>query len=139
MDAEQQLKPTTPDQLPEAPTLEHAAAGVTIRSLEEWNAIKELAGNNMVLLQCGSPVCVRCPEFTTALGQLKKEFQFEHVYVNTHDAEEDLLEELQVSKLPAYLLVKGKATWSKQNATSYDVSLSVARNCSPVFTCDADF
>jgi thiol-disulfide isomerase/thioredoxin len=139
-DIETEAVPVTVEEMLRDPTGGPAAEAVqTIHSLEEWKAIKTEAGMNMVLLQCGSPLCTRCPDFTAAVGVLKQEFQFKHVYVNTHDAEEDLLEMLQVAQLPAYLLVKGGASWQKQAATPSDVSLAVARNCTPVFTCDADF
>ena len=139
-DVETEAVPVTVEQMLRDPTWGHSAEGAqTIHSLEEWKAIKTEAGLSTVLLQCGSPMCTRCPAFTAAVDKLKQEFQFKHVYVNTHDAEEDLLEMLQVAQLPAYLLVKGDASWQKQAATPYDVSLVMARNCTPVFTCDADF
>ena len=111
----------------------------TIRTLDEWTTCTEKS-DKAVLLQCGSPQCERCPAFTARIEELKSDWQFHHVYVNTHDMEEDLTEVLQVTRLPAYLLVVAGGEVAKgQNATPSDVEVAVATFCKPVFTVDADF
>lgn len=115
----------------------------TIRTLGEWEAYKaeKLVDAEAVLLQCGSPVCTRCPAFTDCIDGLKTDWKFAHIYVNTFDAEEDLLEELQVTKLPAYFLISpdGSKGAKGQNATPADLEAVVQTLCTPRFTLDADF
>lgn len=112
----------------------------TIRTLKEWETYKTQTAES-VLLQCGSPVCTRCPAFTEAIDGLKKDWKFVHVYVNTHDTEEDLLEELQVTQLPAYVLlsVRDQEQAKGQNADPAEVEVAIRTLCTPVFTMDADF
>jgi thiol-disulfide isomerase/thioredoxin len=112
-----------------------------IRTLDEWEACKAANPAEAVLLQCGSPVCTRCPAFTECIEGLKTDWKFAHFYVNTHDAEEDLLEELQVTQLPAFLLISPHGTKEAkgQNATPTDIEAAVQTLCAPRFTLDADF
>lgn len=111
----------------------------TIRTLEEWEACKDVKGP-VLLLQCGSPVCEKCPGFTQKIEELKLLFHFQHVYVNTHDAEEEFIDELQVTKLPAYFLVANKTQLAHAQSASPDLlAAAVTCNCTPVFTTDADF
>lgn len=114
------------------------AESVLITTLEQWEAYKE-AASEPVLLQCGSPVCVKCPAFTTEIDGLKKQFKFTHLYVNTHDCEEDLLEELQVTQLPAYKMVHNNETWAHQAASPEQVSALIKSVCPPVLVLDEDF
>ena len=118
----------------------------TIRSLDEWNAFLEEDAATPALLQCGSPICSRCVPFTKRINELKEAYIFRHVYVNTHDAEEDLLEELQVSKLPAYQIVsrikdtEGVRLEKAQDATLDQLVRSVQSVCSTKFSFgEADF
>jgi thiol-disulfide isomerase/thioredoxin len=121
---------------------DHAApaiANVVVHTLAEWELCKEDKAATL-LLQCGSPVCARCPAFTRQVADLKSKFQFTHVYVDTHDAEEDLIEELQVTKLPAYFIVKNdEAVSHAQSASPDQLTAAVSASCTPVFTQDADF
>lgn len=110
-----------------------------IRELSEWEEWLTKAADTAVLLQCGSPQCKRCPPVSAMITVLKEEYQFHHVYVNTHDAEDDLLEYLQVTQLPAYLLVKRGDQAKGQSATPDEVQAAVVTLCTPVFTMDADF
>ena len=113
----------------------------TIRSLEEWEEYKTSHAGESVLLQCGSPVCTRCPAFTRTIEGLKGEWKFVHVYVNTHDADEDLLEELQVTQLPAYVLlsVRDSEKAEGQAASPEEVEVAIRTLCAPVFTTEEDF
>ena len=114
-----------------------------IRTLDEWTVLKEQKSDQStaLLLQCGSPVCTRCPAFTDAIKELSKGYKFLHVYVNTHDAEEDLLEELQVTQLPAFKLLSERDGEEAigQASTPDDIRRAVASMCTPVLTLDADF
>jgi len=107
----------------------------TIRTLEEWNAFVEAEKGRPAFLQCGSPVCVRCAPFAARIEQLRAAFHFRWAYVNTHDAEEDLLEELQVAKLPAYRIVrhldseKGTEMEEGQNSTPEELTKAIQRMC----------
>ena len=123
------------------PTSPPDATVPTIRTLDEWEAYKPTQATEAVLLQCGSPVCTRCPAFTETIDRLKPEWKFVHVYVNTHDADEDLLEELQVTKLPAYrLLPVGRGEpHHGQNSTPQDVEIAIRTLCAPVLKLDEDF
>ena len=114
-----------------------------IRTLDEWEIWKawtEAAGK-VALLQCGSPQCKNCPAFTEKIQALKQSFQFKHVYVNTHDAEEDLLEALQVTRLPAFFLTRtaGTETHQGQASTPEDIERAVRALCTPVLSLDDDF
>ena len=111
----------------------------TIRTLEEWDLLKTAGEQDAVLLQCGSPVCTRCPAFTAAIENLKSNFKFTHIYVNTHDAEEDLLEDLQVSQLPAFVLLSGKDQAQAQAATPEQVDTAVRTLCTRELVLDDDF
>ena len=112
---------------------------LVIRELGEWEGV-QAGADTTLLLQCGSPVCVNCPAFTARIEGLKDEWKFQHVYVNTHDAEEDLLEELQVTKLPAYVLISLDSEGAKgQAAKPEEVEVAIRTFCTPVFTMDADF
>lgn len=126
----------------------------TIRTLDEWEQYKARQDSESVLLQCGSPVCARCPAFSMQIDAMKRDWEFVHVYVDTHDAEEDLLAELHVSKLPAYVLLPvrspaGRAAHAtkdqelvlsrRQNATPAEIEMAVRTLCAPVFIMDEDF
>ena len=112
-----------------------------IRTLEEWEAWKEKADTTglPVLLQCGSPTCVRCPEFSAQITTLESEYRFHYIYCNTHDAEEDLIEELLVTQLPAYFLVKGTEMALGQSSKPRDVSDAIHRMCPPKLVLDGEF
>lgn len=111
----------------------------TIRTLEEWEACKEAAAGAAVLLQMGSPTCVRCPAFGERIDELKAERKFKHVYCNMHDVEPELHEELQVTRLPAYALVYGDRTLSCEGATPEQVATAVHGTCPGVLVLDEDF
>ena len=111
----------------------------TIRTLEEWDVLKTAGVQDAGLLQCGSPVCTRCPAFTAAIEGLKSSFKFTHIYVNTYDAEEDLLEELQVSHLPAFVLLSGKDQAQGQACTPDQVGTAVRTLCAPQLVLDEEF
>lgn len=128
----------------------------TITTLKQWEEWVDMADRGVVLLQCGSPSCVRCPAFTERIRVLQTQFQFFHVYVNTHEVEEDLLEELQVTQLPAYVLVSGvppmaqaqsqgsqgsqaRYLTSKQAASPDQLAAAVAAVCPPTLVLDAEF
>lgn len=115
------------------------ACAATVRTLQEWEACKEGAVDGAVLLQMGSPVCALCPAFSARIEELKKERKFRHVYVNMHDAEEDLCEELQVTRLPAYVLVSGDQTLSTEGATPDQLAQTVHSVCDGVLVLDDDF
>lgn len=110
----------------------------TIRTLGEWESHKEMA-SEPVLLQCGSPACVKCPAFSSQIETLKATHKFTHVYVDTHNCEEDLLDELQVTQLPAYTLVHGDKAWAQQAASPEHVATAVKDVCPPVLVLDEDF
>lgn len=111
---------------------------VIIRSLEEWSKCKAQPGV-AVLLQCGSPTCEKCPAFGECVEKLKSSFAFEHFYLNTHDAEEELLQELRVTKLPAYFLLRDERVATEQAASPETLERAVENMCAPRFTTDADF
>ena len=114
----------------------------TIRTLEEWTAFVQ-ENSTPALLQCGSPLCTRCAPFTDRINQLKQAYTFRHAYVNTHDAEEDLLDELQVSMLPAYRIVSPSDTDNStngQNSTPDDLTKAIQATCPTALTfSDEDF
>lgn len=109
-----------------------------IRTLEEWERYKDDAGEP-VLLQCGSPTCVKCPAFSSQIEKLKATYKFTHVYVDTHNCEEELLDELQVTQLPAYTLVHGDKAWAQQSASPEQVMTVIKDVCPPVLVLDEDF
>jgi len=120
-------------------TQEHeCCAERTIRTLDEWEACKETMGDAL-LLQMGSPQCVRCPAFTKCIDALKAEWKFRHVYANMHDVEEDLYDELSVTQLPAYVLVTGNSTLAKEGATPEQISQAVQTACAAVLNLEEDF
>jgi thiol-disulfide isomerase/thioredoxin len=114
---------------------------VELTSLEEWTreSCPPQGPPVPVLLQCGSKQCVRCPAFSEAIAALSGEYEFRWVYVNTHEAEEDLLEELQVARLPAYLLVTQEDTMKVQSATPEQVQEAIRSACRPALKLDDDF
>ena len=131
------LDPPVPPPVEFAKVIKSTA--LLIRELKEWEEA-QAATDKTLLLQCGSPTCVKCPAFTECIDGLKEEWQFNHVYVNTHDAEEDLLEELQVTQLPAYVLIsKDNEAAKGQAAKPEEVEVAIRTFCTPVFRMDADF
>ena len=112
---------------------------VTIRTLQEWEECKGSAANGAVLLQMGSPVCVLCPAFSARIEELKTERKFRHVYVNMHDVEECLYEELQVTRLPSYVLVSGDQTLSAEGATTEQLTQAIHSMCDGILVLDSDF
>ena len=115
------------------------SGAATIRTLEEWEACKRASTDGAVLLQLGSPVCTLCPAFTECIEQLKTERKFTHVYVNMHDTEEDLCEELQVTRLAAYVLICGDQTLSAEGATPDQLAQAVHNVCAGILVLDEDF
>lgn len=113
----------------------------TIRDLDAWEACKLAARerHEVLLLQMGSPACTKCPAFSTTITKLKLAHRFTHVYVNTHDAEEDLLDDLQVTQLPAYRLVTEGEDLQEQAVAPDKLSSVVARHCPPVLRLDDEF
>lgn len=115
------------------------SGAATVRTLEEWEACKAQDVEGAVLLQMGSPVCALCPAFTECVEQLKTKRKFTHVYCNMHDAEEDLCEELQVTRLPAYVLICGEQTLSAEGATTDQLAQAVHSMCAGILVLDEDF
>jgi thiol-disulfide isomerase/thioredoxin len=116
-----------------------SAPDATIRSLDEWETVQKEHEGAPVLLQCGSPVCRNCPAFTEQINDLKEDWFFFHVYVDTHSCEEDLLDELQVTKLPAYVLLSSRDKAHGQNSTPSDVANAIRTHCAPTLRLDEDF
>ena len=114
---------------------------ITITTLAQLQDARETAKSNdcPLLVQCGSPVCQRCPDFTKEVQQLALEYKFHFVYINTHDAEEDLIEEIQVAQLPAYILETQQEVHKQQSARPVDVREVVSGSCKPVLVLDEDF
>ena len=112
----------------------------TIRTLEEWQILQsQREATTALLLQCGSPVCTRCPDFTAAIERLKPDWDFVHVYVNTHDAEEDLIDDLQVSQLPAFFLMAQAGQAKAQAASPAQVDTAIQNLCIRSLKLDEDF
>lgn len=111
---------------------------IPIQKLSEWNEAVETTDCTL-LLQCGSASCNRCPEFTEAIENLKSEWVFNHIFVDTHSADEDLLSHLEVTKLPAYVLVAGGEGAKGQGASPQEVEVAVRTFCRPRLQLDADF
>lgn len=114
---------------------------VVVSTLAELQDVRETAKSNdcPLLIQCGSPDCQLCPAFTAEIDQLLLEYKFHLVYINTHAAEEDLIEEIQVARLPSYLLETGNDVHKQQAARPLDVREAVAGTCKPVLVLDDDF
>jgi thioredoxin-like negative regulator of GroEL len=114
---------------------------ITITTLVQLQDARETAKSNdcPLLVQCGSPVCQRCPPFTEEIQKLALEYKFHFVYINTHAAEEDLIEEIQVSQLPAYILETPTDVHKQQSARPVDVREAVSGSCKPAFVLDDDF
>ena len=106
--------------------------GVGKVSLDVYNFILKLNGKYDLTGKAGAAV-------TEQIEKLKLDYQFDHVYVNTHDADEELVDELQVTKLPAFFLVKGDREIAQQSASPEAVAQAVDEMCAPNFTTDADF
>jgi thioredoxin-like negative regulator of GroEL len=114
---------------------------ITINSRAQLQDARETAKSNdcPLLVQCGSPVCQRCPEFTKEVQKLALEYKFHFVYINTHAAEEDLIEEIQVAQLPAYILETPTDVHKQQSARPVDVREAVSDSCKPALVLDDDF
>ena len=110
-----------------------------LKTLEALDAIK--ANTTLPLLvQLGSKPCTNCPPFTTRVLDLGNSHQFTRVYVDVHDAEEELLDVFNVKRLPAYALFKENAlVEQKENATLEDLTAVISNHCIPVLTTDDDF
>ena len=113
----------------------------TIRTLDEWNEFVQTDQKTPALLQSGTPACVRCAPFTARINQLKQAYSFRHAYVNHHDAEEDLIEELGVTMVPAFRIVLPKdpdnAT-SMQNATPEELTKAIQETCPTALSFEDD-
>lgn len=114
---------------------------LSITTLAELQEARETAKCNdcPLLVQCGSPACKLCPAFTAEVQRLALEYKFHFVYINTHATEEDLLEEIQVTRLPTYILETQTDVYKQQNATPAGVREAVAGVCKAVLTLNQDF
>lgn len=97
----------------------------------------------IAVVQFSAPWCTRCPTFTEAMRQLKRDYQFIWVYAELPDAEE-LKEEFEITKLPALVLLSKDHETHKQvallqSSTPQDASKAVLEHCPPSFVLDADF
>ena len=128
-----------------------------VRELAQWTVLRDAAcaRGEPALLQCGSARCARCPAFAAAVRELGEELRFAWAYADLHDAEEDLLECLQVSQLPAFVLVSaggaegaeggeaGEAgeqrVVQQQAASPEQVRAALRAACQPRLRLDADF
>ena len=112
-----------------------------IESCEEFDACVESAKGTQVplLVQFGSEVCPRCPQFGEAIAAHRADFKFEWRYVNAHDSE--LPEHFGITKLPAYVLVvPGEAgRIVVANATEEQLHIDVRAHCPAVLKLDEDF
>lgn len=122
-------------------TQPNANMSITVKTLAELQNAREIAKHNgcPLLVQCGSPVCQNCPPFTREIQQLALEYKFHFVYINTHDSEEDLLDEIQVARLPAYILETQNDVHKQQSARPVDVREIVSESCRPVLVLNDDF
>jgi thioredoxin-like negative regulator of GroEL len=113
----------------------------TLHCLDEWEVHKKVAkrAQRALVLQIGSPQCTRCPAVTNVLHALAATRQFTHVYVDSHDCEEDLFAELEVTQLPAYLVMRGDDVLKGQAATPEQVTQAVEQLCPPILVLDEDF
>jgi thioredoxin-like negative regulator of GroEL len=114
---------------------------LSILSLMELQEARETAKSNdcPLLVQCGSPKCQLCPAFTAEVQKLAIEYKFHYVYINTHAAEEDLIDEIQVARLPAYILETQTDVHKQQAAKPENVREVVSGVCKPVLLMDCDF
>jgi thiol-disulfide isomerase/thioredoxin len=114
---------------------------LSITTLAELQEARETAKSNdcPLLVQCGSPVCKLCPAFTAEVQRLALEYKFHFTYINTHAGEEDLIEEIQVTRLPAYILETQADVYKQQNATPVDVREAVSGVCKTVLVFTDDF
>lgn len=111
----------------------------TLLSSDEFDTLKESV-QTPLLVQFGSKPCTRCPIFTERIVSMQQSHQFTHVYIDVHEAEEELLSAFNVSQLPAYALIARKEVASKkQSATPDDVQEAIVAHCLPVLTMDDDF
>tara|TARA_B100000459_G_scaffold147459_1_gene117523 strand:- start:2175 stop:2540 length:366 start_codon:yes stop_codon:yes gene_type:complete len=88
-----------------------------------------------ILVQFGSPSCVKCGPFSASIARLSDEYQFEHIYISTPDAPE-LVEEFEVARLPAFVLLQNKdqsAVSVVQSADPDTLIDAVSNGCSPKY------
>lgn len=86
-----------------------------------------------ILVQFGSPSCVKCGPFSELISRLSDAYQFEHIYISAPDAPE-LVEEFEVARLPAFAFLQNKDQ-SKvcvvQSADSDTLTAAVSNGCLP--------
>lgn len=105
-------------------------------------AIKSLDGP--ILVQFGSPSCVKCGPFSKCISDLSNSYQFGHIYISTPDAPE-LVEEFEVARLPAFALLQNGNDEEKHVVQSADVetlTTAISGGCQrklPKLELDADF
>lgn len=110
-----------------------------LASLEDLEQARQLSDRASVV-QLGSKPCVKCPEFTQMVRNVAKHYDFVHLYVDVHDAENELLEEFGVTRLPAFAIFKeGCLVVQQQSASPDDVKAAIIEHCRPIFTTNADF
>ena len=106
---------------------------------EEWEEMKQKTNTESVLLQCGYQ-CARAARHSLSTYKALKPSFISFTSTSTHDAEEDLLGELQVTQLPAYWLSPATRRRPREQAsTPQEVEVAIRTLCTPVFTVDADF
>ena len=112
-----------------------------ISTLIELEDARETAKSNdcPLLVQCGSPKCQLCPAFTKEVQKLAIEYKFHFVYINTHTAEEDLIEEIQVTRLPAYIIETADNAYKGQAASPSELREAVSDSCKPGLALGEDF
>ena len=108
-------------------------------SLEEFQELQAAPGATIVI-QFGSKPCTRCPPVTEMLSQMQATHQFRYAYIDVHDAEHDLMEQFEISQLPAYALYAGTSLLQTgQAVTPEAVQTVVNQTCLPIFKMDEDF
>tara|TARA_Y100000589_G_scaffold327593_1_gene369758 strand:- start:261 stop:590 length:330 start_codon:yes stop_codon:yes gene_type:complete len=91
-----------------------------------------------LVVQFGSQACVLCPAASQRLHKLMETHHFEWHYMDATISE--LAEELEVTKLPAIVVVHAADRYTLyQQLRNDDVDRAIAAECQPRLVLDADF
>ena len=104
----------------------------------DWARKKAAKEGNVLLLQFGNSKCVKCPEFSKEVEELKNNYTFMHCYCDTHLAEE-ILEEYGVTSVPSIVLFKEHMSVSFLSCSIETLKAEVKSHCNTILKLDEEF
>ena len=113
-----------------------------VKTLSELNSQRIVAADNSkpLLIKFFSPKCVKCPQFGSDVELLSESWQFSRADVNVFEADDEIIEEFGVTRLPAFCLERdGSRLELTEAANKEALVLALARHTTPQLKFEDDF